>query len=81
MIVLCVCNTSEACMWMESYNQVYGRTNNPYDLARTPGGSSGGVSALVSACASPLGLTSGENWKIKKLSHLMCDVSVFNLVP
>ena len=37
MIVLCVTNTSEACMWMESYNEVYGRTNNPYDLARTVG--------------------------------------------
>jgi fatty acid amide hydrolase 2 len=35
-------NTSEICMWMESNNKVYGRTNNPYDLTRTAGGSSGG---------------------------------------
>lgn len=42
----------------ESDNHVYGRTNNPYDLARTPGGSSGGESALIAACGSPLGLGS-----------------------
>ena len=42
----------------ESDNLVYGRTNNPYDPARTPGGSSGGESALIAACGSPLGLGS-----------------------
>ena len=42
----------------ETDNLIYGRTNNPYDLARTPGGSSGGESALIAACGSPLGLGS-----------------------
>ncbi|HEX4809808.1 MAG TPA: amidase family protein, partial [Bryobacteraceae bacterium] len=42
----------------ESDNLIYGRTNNPYDLTRTPGGSSGGESALIAACGSPLGLGS-----------------------
>jgi amidase len=42
----------------ESDNLIYGRTNNPYDLDRTPGGSSGGESALIAACGSPLGLGS-----------------------
>ncbi len=42
----------------ESDNLIYGRTNNPYDLKRTPGGSSGGESALIAACGSPLGLGS-----------------------
>ncbi len=42
----------------ETDNLIYGRTNNPYDLARTPGGSSGGESALLAACGSPLGLGS-----------------------
>ncbi|MBV9613724.1 MAG: amidase [Acidobacteriaceae bacterium] len=42
----------------ESDNLIYGRTNNPYDTARTPGGSSGGESALIAACGSPLGLGS-----------------------
>ncbi len=42
----------------ESDNLIFGRTNNPYDLDHTPGGSSGGESALISACGSPLGLGS-----------------------
>src|SRR5947209_7748405 len=42
----------------ETDNLIYGRTNNPYDLARTPGGSSGGEAALIAACGSPLGLGS-----------------------
>ena len=42
----------------ETDNLIYGRTNNPYDLRRTPGGSSGGESALISAGGSPLGLGS-----------------------
>jgi fatty acid amide hydrolase 2 len=58
MIVLGNTNTSECCMWMECYNLVYGRTNNPYDLSRTCGGSSGGGAALVAVCAAPLALTS-----------------------
>jgi amidase len=42
----------------ESDNLIFGRTNNPYDLSRTPGGSSGGESALIAAGGSPLGLGS-----------------------
>lgn len=42
----------------ESDNLLFGRTNNPYDLARTPGGSSGGEAALIAACGSPIGLGS-----------------------
>lgn len=42
----------------ETDNLIFGRTNNPYDLERTPGGSSGGESALIAACGSPLGLGS-----------------------
>ena len=42
----------------ETDNLVFGRTNNPYDLTRTPGGSSGGEAALIAAGGSPLGLGS-----------------------
>ncbi|XP_038272946.1 fatty-acid amide hydrolase 2 isoform X2 [Dermochelys coriacea] len=42
-IPLGVTNCSELCMWYESSNNVYGRTNNPYDLQRIVGGSSGVV--------------------------------------
>ncbi len=55
-IPLGVTNTSELCMWMESFNKVYGITNNPYDPKRTVGGSSGGEGAIVGSGASPFGL-------------------------
>jgi len=42
----------------ESDNLLFGRTNNPYDLSRTPGGSSGGEAAVIAACGSPMGLGS-----------------------
>jgi len=55
-IPLGVTNTSEVCMWMESYNHVYGLSRNPYDPSRTVGGSSGGEGAIVGSAASPFGL-------------------------
>ena len=42
----------------ESDNLIFGATRNPYDTARTPGGSSGGEAALIAACGSPVGLGS-----------------------
>lgn len=57
-IVLGVTNGPDGGMWMETHNKIYGRTNNPWDLRRTPGGSSGGEAALVACGASPFGLGS-----------------------
>jgi amidase len=42
----------------QSYNEIYGTTHNPYDLARTPGGSSGGSSAALAAGYGPLSIGS-----------------------
>ena len=42
-------NVPAGCLDFACFNTVYGRTNNPYDLARTPGGSSGGSAAAVAA--------------------------------
>jgi len=64
-IPLGVTNTSELCMWMETNNRVYGRTNNPYDPARIAGGSSGGEGAIVGAGASPFGLGSDIGGSIR----------------
>ncbi len=55
-IVLGVTNTAEGCMWIESSNRIYGRTNNAYAPNRTAGGSSGGEGAAVGSGGSPVGL-------------------------
>jgi fatty acid amide hydrolase 2 len=64
-IPLGVTNTSELCMWMESDNRVYGRTNNPYDPSRIVGGSSGGEAAIISAAGSAFGLGSDIGGSIR----------------
>jgi len=51
-------NASEMAMWMESSNLVHGRTSNPYDHSRIPGGSSGGEGSIIGAGASPVGVGS-----------------------
>ncbi|HIA01249.1 MAG TPA: amidase, partial [Myxococcales bacterium] len=64
-IILGLTNTSELCMWMESQNKVYGRTNNPYNVKRTAGGSSGGEGALIGAAGTPFGLGSDVGGSIR----------------
>jgi fatty acid amide hydrolase 2 len=58
-------NVSELCMWMESDNRVYGRTNNPYDATRIVGGSSGGEGASIASGCSPFGLGSDVGGSIR----------------
>jgi len=48
--------TQQALMLPESANNIWGTACNPYDVRRTPGGSSGGEGGLVAACCSPLGI-------------------------
>ena len=55
-IPLGVTNTPELCLWIETENRQYGRTNNAYSAKRTAGGSSGGEGAVVGSGGSPLGL-------------------------
>lgn len=55
-ILLAKTNLPEFSYWIESDNLLSGRTNNPWDVTRTPGGSSGGESAAIAAGMSPLGL-------------------------
>lgn len=64
-IPLGVTNVPELCMWMETYNRVYGRTKNPYDRRRIVGGSSGGEAAIISAGGSPFGLGSDIGGSIR----------------
>ena len=55
-ILLGKTNLPEFSYWIESDNLLSGRTNNPWDVTRTPGGSSGGESAAIAAGMSPIGL-------------------------
>jgi aspartyl-tRNA(Asn)/glutamyl-tRNA(Gln) amidotransferase subunit A len=51
-------NLPEFSAWTETDNLVTGRSNNPWNLERTPGGSSGGESAAIAAGMSPIGIGS-----------------------
>lgn len=54
---------------LQSYNEVYGVTNNPWNVERTCGGSSGGAAAAVAAGLTPLELGSDIGGSIRTPSH------------
>jgi amidase len=53
----------------QSYNDIYGVTNNPYDLTRTPGGSSGGSSAALAAGFGALSMGSDIGGSLRVPAH------------
>ncbi|MDA9424807.1 amidase [Bradyrhizobium sp. CCBAU 53380] len=57
----------------QSYNEIYGVTNNPWDLGRSPGGSSGGCGAALAAGFGPLSIGSDIGGSIRVPSHF-CGV-------
>ena len=59
-------NMPEFALWWETDNLVYGRTNNPWDIERTPGGSSGGEAAAIVSGMSPLGIGSDVGGSIRE---------------
>ena len=68
-IILGVTNTPELLMAWETDNLLYGRTNNPWDLERTPGGSSGGEAAAIAAGMSAGGVGSDGGGSIRVPAH------------
>ncbi|XP_070808214.1 fatty-acid amide hydrolase 2 isoform X1 [Pituophis catenifer annectens] len=64
-IPLGVTNCSELCMWFESSNRVYGRSNNPYNLDCIVGGSSGGEGCILAAAGSVVGIGSDIGGSIR----------------
>ena len=68
-IILGVTNTPEMLMAWETDNLLYGRTNNPWDVERTPGGSSGGEAAAIASGMSAGGVGSDGGGSIRLPAH------------
>ncbi|GAA3525985.1 amidase [Amycolatopsis ultiminotia] len=68
-IPLATTNLPEFSYWTETDNRLTGLTRNPWDTARTPGGSSGGESAAIAAGMSPLGLGSDVAISVRGPAH------------
>ncbi len=68
-IILGVTNTPELLMAWETDNLLYGRTNNPWDLTRTAGGSSGGEAAAIASGCSAGGVGSDGGGSIRVPAH------------
>src|SRR5882672_2639482 len=73
-IVLGKTNAAEMAMDYTADNPVFGRTNNPYDVSKTPGGSSGGEAAAIASCMSPGGIGSDLAGSIRIPSHF-CGIA------
>lgn len=64
-IIIGITNVPELCMWWETHNHIYGRTNNPYNTTRIVGGSSGGEGCLQAAGGSIFGVGSDIGGSIR----------------
>ncbi len=68
-VVIAKTNVPQLLMAQETENAIWGVTNNPWNTARTPGGSSGGEAAAVAAGMSPLGMGSDIGGSIRIPCH------------
>ncbi len=73
-ILLGKTNVPEITLRFTTDNYIYGRTNNPFDAARTPAGSSGGAAAIVAACGSPFDIGSDTGGSIRIPAHF-CGIA------
>jgi Asp-tRNA(Asn)/Glu-tRNA(Gln) amidotransferase A subunit family amidase len=77
-IILGTTNVPDLLMAYESDNLLYGRTNSPWDLERTPGGSSGGESAAIAAGLSAAGFGSDGGGSVRVPAHFS---GIYGLKP
>ena len=68
-LILGTTNCPEFLMAYETDNLLHGRTCNPWDRERSPGGSSGGESAAIAACMSAAGLGSDSGGSVRQPAH------------
>lgn len=73
-ILLGKSNTPELTGSFETNNAVYGMTNNPFDLKRSPGGSSGGAAAIVAAGGAPFDIGSDYGGSVRLPAHF-CGIA------
>jgi fatty acid amide hydrolase len=67
-------NVPQGMLLHETDNPIFGRTNNPWNLDRSAGGSSGGEAAIIAAGGVPLGLASDIGGSIRQPAHV-CVIS------
>lgn len=79
-VILGVTNTPELLMAWETDNLLYGRTNNPWDVTRTAGGSSGGEAAAIAAGLSAGGVGSDGGGSIREPAHF-CGICGLKPTP
>src|ERR1035441_10333457 len=79
-VILGVTNTPEMLMAWETDNLLYGRTNNPWDLSRTAGGSSGAEAAAIAAGLSAGGVGSDGGGSIRVPAHF-CGICGLKPTP
>ena len=77
-VILGKTNISQLMLFHESRNPVYGETKNPHDLARTPGGSSGGEAAAIAARMSPGGYGTDIGGSVRVPAHFC---GIYGLKP
>ena len=68
-IIIGKTNTPEFTLSFQTDNLIYGKTSNPYNLAMTPGGSSGGAAALIAANAIPFDIGTDTGGSIRLPAH------------
>jgi len=67
-------NVPELAADLQTYNKIFGTTNNPHDLSRTPGGSSGGAAAALAAGVTALEIGSDIGGSLRTPAHF-CGVA------
>jgi amidase len=75
-IILAKANLHEFAVWGESVSSILGQTLNPYDLTRTPGGSSGGTGAGLAANYGILGIGTDTVNSIRSPASACCIVGI-----
>jgi amidase len=77
-IILAKSNCAELAQDMQTNSPIFGRANNPWDLSRTPGGSTGGGAAAVAAGLSPIDIGSDGSGSMRQPAHFC---GIYTLFP